>query len=107
RIAREIGRALPAAPGAEHCTLGFQRVIERRRLARPPCGALLDREADRVFVLIELDRLLDDIGLIGVIGVAPMVEAPEIPFRLTIDDPLRHGLAGAARLADAEAEGVA
>src|SRR6185436_16375874 len=98
-IAREIGRALPAATRAEEGALGFEGVVERGHLAWPAGGAFLDREADLVFVLIELDGLVMHIGMVGEIGEAPMVEAPEVPFRLAVDDPLRHGLARTTRLA--------
>ena len=65
------------------------------------------RIGDRIFVLIELDRLGDDVGLGRVIGVAARIEGPEIPFRLAVDDPFRERLAGAAGLSDAEREAAA
>src|SRR5271168_1593298 len=105
--AREIGRALPAAARAEERAFGFEPVVERRRLGGAAGGALFQRIYDGVFVLVEFDRLGDDIGFGRIIGVTPRIEAPKIPFGLTVDDPFRQRLAGATGLRDAEREAAA
>src|SRR5262249_7522985 len=106
-FAREPGRTLPAAAGAEHGALALEFFVERRVLARAAGGPFVEWEGDGVLVLIELERLLHHIGLGGVVAVAPRIEGPEIPFRLAMGDPFGDGLAGTPRLRDAEAEAAA
>ena len=98
---------LPAVAGGEPGTLGGEDRIERRRPRRPAGRALLEREADRIFVLVELDRLGGGVGGRGVAGVAARIEHPAVPFRRTVDHPLAEELAGPGRLGDAEAEAAA
>ena len=92
---------------AKRAPLACEHGIERRRARGPPGRALLEREADRIFVLVELDRLGGRVGGGGVAGVAARVEHPAVPFRGTVDHPLAEELAGPARLGDAEAEAAA
>src|SRR4029077_19451243 len=98
----EPGRTLPTAAGAEYRALGPQRLVKRARMPRPTGGALLVGEGDRIFVLVELDRLVAGVLLVGVGAVAALVEGPEVPFGLAMDDHLGERLAGAARLTDAK-----
>ncbi len=104
---REPGGALPAAAGAEHGALGFQPFVQRCGLGRAAGRTLLGGVADGILVLIELDCLRHHVLLRRVVGVAPGIEDPEIPFRLAMGDPFRHRLAAAARLRDAKAEAAA
>ena len=103
----EPGGALPAAARAEHGALRPQRLVQGRRLGRPPGRALLERQRDRVLVLVQLACLGAGVRPSGVVGVAARIEAPQVPLRLAFRDPFGHRLAGAARLHDAEAERAA
>lgn len=70
-------------------------------MARPARRALLVGKGDGVLVLIELDRLLDGVALIGIGAVAPRVEGPHVPLGLamwlfTVLLPLMPALDGSA-----------
>ena len=106
-LRREPGRPLPAAAGAEAGTLGLEPVVERAGPRRASGRALLERVSDRVFPLVQLDRLGDRVGLGRIARVAARVERPEVPLGLAVGDPFGERLAGTGGLDDAEGEAAA
>ena len=97
----------PSAARAEVRTLRLQSFVERRCIRWAAGRALLEREAHRVLVLVDLDCFVDRVLRGGELLISPTVDRPDVDCRPTVENPLGDCFAGTATLRDAEAERVA